>query len=236
MTFSDEQKKMLAAKLDPAHIADRNQSGKTFYYIEGWHAIYEANRIFGPDGWSRETLDFRCVSERDRQSENKDGWRVGYVARVRVTAGGVVRDGLGAGEGIDRHLAAAHESALKEAETDAMKRALITFGNPFGLALYDNSRANVGSPEPEGPSAEQIRLDAQAWVDSAIEKIRKSESAEWLSGIRQNATVLRLRAEHPDLHEEIETEIEKRTAALTGVSMPRNGFGNPPQQTNGKAA
>ncbi|MDM7954732.1 MAG: Rad52/Rad22 family DNA repair protein [Cyanobium sp. CZS 25K] len=31
----------------------------------------------------------------------------------------------------------AHESALKEAETDAMKRALMTFGHPFGLALYD---------------------------------------------------------------------------------------------------
>ena len=29
----------------------------------------------------------------------------------------------------------AHESAIREAETDAMKRALSTFGNPFGLAL-----------------------------------------------------------------------------------------------------
>jgi len=36
------------------------------------------------------------------------------------------------------------ESAAKEAETDAMKRALMTFGNPFGLALYDKSKAHVG--------------------------------------------------------------------------------------------
>ena len=28
-------------------------------------------------------------------------------------------------------LGQAHESAIKEAETDAMKRALMTFGNPF---------------------------------------------------------------------------------------------------------
>lgn len=31
----------------------------------------------------------------------------------------------------------------KEAETDAMKRALMTFGNPFGLALYDKRQREV---------------------------------------------------------------------------------------------
>jgi hypothetical protein len=33
--------------------------------------------------------------------------------------------------------------ALKAAETDATKRALATFGNPFGLALYDHEQAGV---------------------------------------------------------------------------------------------
>ena len=42
-------------------------------------------------------------------------------------------------------LGQAHESALKEAETDAMKRALMTFGNPFGLALYDKAQRQVSS-------------------------------------------------------------------------------------------
>ena len=37
----------------------------------------------------------------------------------------------------------AHELALKAAETDATKRALATFGNPFGLALYDRELAGV---------------------------------------------------------------------------------------------
>ena len=36
----------------------------------------------------------------------------------------------------------AHESAIKEAETDAMKRALRSFGNTFGLALYDKNVAD----------------------------------------------------------------------------------------------
>ena len=36
--------------------------------------------------------------------------------------------------------------ALKAAETDATKRALATFGNPFGLALYDKDQARVTKP------------------------------------------------------------------------------------------
>ena len=73
----------------------------------------------------------------------KDGHGISYTAKVRVTVGEIVREGVGAGHGIDVDLGLAHESAIKEAETDAMKRALMTFGNPFGLALYDKSQENV---------------------------------------------------------------------------------------------
>ena len=62
------------------------------------------------------------------------------VARVRIAvrAGGAViyRDGSGSGHGKAATPGEAHESALKGAETDATKRALATFGNQFGLALY----------------------------------------------------------------------------------------------------
>ena len=63
-----------------------------------------------------------------------------YIARVRITitAGerSVIREGSGSGDGIAMDLGLAHESALKEAETDATNQALMTVGNPFGLALY----------------------------------------------------------------------------------------------------
>jgi hypothetical protein len=49
----------------------------------------------------------------------------------------------GAGHGIDADCSQTHESALKEAETDATKRALMTFGNAFGLALYDKQQRQV---------------------------------------------------------------------------------------------
>jgi Rad52/22 family double-strand break repair protein len=65
--------------------------------------------------------------------------------RIRVRAGDTIvgREGSGVGHGTGATLGEAHESALKEAETDATKRALATFGNLFGLALYDKEQNGV---------------------------------------------------------------------------------------------
>lgn len=156
MTFSAEQIAALKAKLDPAHVAERTQSGRKLSYIEGWHAIAEANRIFGFDGWHRETTELREVRPPEivKNSYGKETWRIGYLAKVRITVGAVVREGTGFGSGAMGDLGEAVESAIKEAETDAMKRALMTFGNPFGLALYDKTQANVGSDDaPAQPAA-----------------------------------------------------------------------------------
>ena len=65
------------------------------YYIEGWHAIPEANRIFGHDGWTRETTETRCVFN----CETRGSFPLSYAAKVRITvfANGrtVVREGHG---------------------------------------------------------------------------------------------------------------------------------------------
>ena len=157
--FSPEQLAALAAPLDRANVRQREQGRSRVSYLEGWQVIAEANRIFGFDGWQRQTIAVRCVAQAERPigRDQKPGWGVTYTARVRVTvtAGGLaplVREGSGAGHGIDVDLGQAHESALKEAETDAMKRALMTFGNPFGLALYDKAQRQVSSGTTQGPS------------------------------------------------------------------------------------
>ena len=143
--FSTHQQHLLAAPLDRANVQYRNQSNRSFSYLEGWHVIAEANRIFGFDGWQRETIELKCVCERERNigRDGRTGWGVTYTAKVRIQVGAIIREGSGAGHGIDADLGQAHESALKEAETDAMKRALMTFGNPFGLALYDKQQRQV---------------------------------------------------------------------------------------------
>jgi DNA repair and recombination protein RAD52 len=174
VTFTTEQTALLNAKLDPS-VVRKNPKGHD--YIEGWRAIAEANRIFGHDGWAREMASLAQVAEPYKGAN--DNWRVAYRAVVRVTvyAGErvLVREGTGYGSGIAKDLNDAHESAVKEAETDAMKRALMTFGNPFGLALYDKERANVGfDPPPLPESAQRMLADLAA--------VTKGEQlAEWLT-------------------------------------------------------
>jgi hypothetical protein len=143
MALSDTQVRQLRAKLDGKHVKTRNANGTDLHYVEGWHVIAEANRIFGYDAWDRRTLASRCVWS--GQSGAYHG--AAYTAKVRVSvrAGDItiVREGSGTGEGRAPTPGQAHELALKGAETDATKRALATFGNPFGLALYDREQLGV---------------------------------------------------------------------------------------------
>lgn len=173
--FTPDQTRELSAPLDKSNVKSRSQAGRELSYIEAWHAIAEANRIFGFDAWDRQTVDLRQLGE-PRQVNNN--WRVGYSARVRITvyAGDrtIIREGCGFGSGIDKDVDQAHESALKEAESDAMKRALMTFGNPFGLALYDKTQANVAAPPGAKDMAVKLlnackTLDElrDAWVKNA---------------------------------------------------------------------
>ena len=160
--FSAAQIEALSAPLDRALVSSREQGRSKVNYLQSWVVISEANRIFGFDGWQRQTLFSRCIAQAERLigakstgREQKSGWGVTYIARVRITVsagchGLLIREGTGAGHGIDTDLGLAHESAIKEAETDAMKRALMTFGNPFGLALYDKSQRQVSGGNPAG--------------------------------------------------------------------------------------
>jgi len=143
MAFTDNQVRHLKAKLDPRYIRARNSNGSNLSYVEGWHAIAEANRIFGYEAWDRRTVSASCV-----WTEAKAGtYRAVYTAKVRVTVRAgevkVVREGSGSCEASAATAGQAHELALKGAETDATKRALATFGNPFSLALYDREQNGV---------------------------------------------------------------------------------------------
>jgi DNA repair and recombination protein RAD52 len=143
--LKSEQIKELDAPLSRERVKTRKQGNATVSYVEFWDVVAQANMIFGYDGWSRETMELRLVSEAGRTigEAKAPGWGVSYVCKVRVRVGEVTREGTGTGHGIDRDLGQAHESAAKEAESDATKRAFMTFGNQFGLALYDKSQANV---------------------------------------------------------------------------------------------
>jgi Rad52/22 family double-strand break repair protein len=144
MAFDQTQIKALSSKLNARHVKTRcTSNGTALSYIEGWHAIAEANRIFGFHAWDRQTIYTKCVW----QGTVRQGHACSYIAQVRVVVRArdvvICREASGSGHGLAAMLGDAHESAIKEAETDATKRALVTFGNPFGLALYDPEQRGV---------------------------------------------------------------------------------------------
>jgi recombination DNA repair RAD52 pathway protein len=76
-----------------------------------------------------------------------------YTNRVRISAraGGaiVVREGYGTEQGSGASAGEVYDIAPKAAETDATKRALATFGKPFGLALYGRVLSSPSVAEPK---------------------------------------------------------------------------------------
>jgi len=243
MAFSDTQVKLLSGKLSEKVVRTRKHEGRTLSYIEGWYAIAEANRVFGFDGWDRETLEAQCIW----QDSRRDPKACAYVARVRirVRAGDwlVSRDGSGTGHGSGPTLGEAHESALKEAETDATKRALATVGNLFGLALYDREQNGVRRRNGNGVavgvswallSATGALLSRhglpEEFCGALRELMERTPSLERLKAIwaRNTGTVTHLRRAWPELTtvngthfgEVLEKLYEQRAAQLAQQEAP----------------
>ncbi len=157
MEFSKEQVELLNEPILAKNVKERKagwgSEDNTLAYVEGYHVIAEANRIFGFGNWSSETIETTCV-----QNEPK---AVSYIAKVRITVGDVIREGTGAGHGNQSNHGNNHESAIKEAETDARKRAFMQFGNQFGLSLYNGKdkswKTNKEKPQNE-PSVTEMAL------------------------------------------------------------------------------
>lgn len=161
MPFTPKQIQELKKDVERRYVRSRQVNGRELSYIEGWHAMSEANRIFGFDCWNRETQDVKCVLSR----ETRGSYLTVYTVKVRITVRAnnqvVVREGHGTGEGRGSSPGEAHDFGLKAAETDATKRALATFGKPFGLGLYGgatSSRQEAGDDNWSSPISTGVIL------------------------------------------------------------------------------
>ena len=108
-------------------------------------------------------MDSRCVLAR----ENRGSFLAVYVAKVRITvhADGaiIVREGHGSAEGRGASPGEVHDIALKAAETDATKRALSTFGKPFGLELYRKDKNIASAKSANAQTRDRRPADSTAF-------------------------------------------------------------------------
>ncbi len=178
----------LGQPLDPALASQRKgRGGKFFDYLEGHVVIAQANRIFGYGGWGYELVG--DVTLRRTETVNPQTGEVkveqGYSAPVRVSvAGALPRTDLGV-HPVAEDTLDGHDTAMKGAVTDGMKRAFRSFGVQFGNGFYGDQPQVSNSPQPQRVPAQTNGNSGQAQAsrptrqaqggrsESQIEKLRK---------------------------------------------------------------
>jgi DNA recombination protein Rad52 len=207
--FSSLQLRKLKAKLDRRNVQSREVEGRSVDYIEGWFAIAQANAIFGFGGWDREMTHFERIYERTRGDSTSCAYSARVRIRVRAGRTTVVREGSGCGSATATTSGEAHDLALKAAETDATKRALATFGNSFGLGLYDKAQNGVTARNPDKKfvlydsigAPFSSNLSAEAFCSGLRQLIQAATDAAELTALedRNKEEIARLRTHAPAL-------------------------------------
>lgn len=225
--MDDSIRDALRRKLDPAHVKPAPR-GKYGDYVDGYHVVSEANRIFGEEGWSYEVTRLEKVSEQTVETQKGPQYRVGYLCAVRVhvlvLGERSFKEGVAVGTGVGspNTIADHHESAVKEAETDALKRALRTYGNTFGLALYDKEKAQVGIDLPPfNHVAALSRIMASVEKQTDIDDLR----ALWRT---EAETLADIRAADKASHASAERAFVAKAAALKRAAKAGEPFPDDP--------
>jgi len=177
--FNDKQNQVLAYELDSSRIKSRQKGNITLSYLEGFDIIETANKIFGYGNWDYGIVKLEKVSQEVNANQNHV---ICYLARIEIVvhdlqhAKDVSREDVGFGTGIAKTLADAHENGAKEAVTDAIKRTLKSFGNQFGLSLYDKTRQHQNTQQPQ-----QLQQPQQQYQQPQSQQIQNNTPQDYAS-------------------------------------------------------
>lgn len=182
----------LEQKIPRDEIAQRaGGNGKKLSYLETWKVIDLLNEAFGNLGWDSETAEMWQLEGTEFPT---------YRAKVRIRAMIQVGDGQflqvtkeGYGWGADKSKNNAHEMAVKEAESDALKRAAMKFGKRLGLALYDKSQEFVDDEKgTEARTAGSVEVNRVGSVQKdGVPAVSKAFNREvCLKSISQHSKIL----------------------------------------------
>jgi hypothetical protein len=134
------QRDMLLKPINPKRVLRaQGQSHLPAFDVEA-----HLTRIFGYEGWDREILDLWCIAEDGVEKGGRIGWTVTYGCKLRLTVrnpdGEVVKTVDGCATGSANNLPSkgdAHDFAMKNADSYALKRCAKALADQFGLSLYN---------------------------------------------------------------------------------------------------
>ncbi len=181
-TRSETLRQLLTQPLDPKLVARRKGGkGQMVPYIEGYQVINQANRIFGYGSWGAEVMGAVGSRELTRLDEKTGEVQpvTMYWATVRVRVEGCAsRSDVGCGFTAEDS-PEAHDTAIKAAVTDAMKRALRQFGCQFGNELYQRGSARRSGIPREVTDLRKavLTLGTQLGLDATTTQQRVAQRA-----------------------------------------------------------
>lgn len=147
--FTAEQVDRLLRPIRPGRVYTKDGHA----HIAGWDVAAHLTRMFGFGGWEKEILSLDLVSESSemvsKNGKDRIGWWVTYSCqmRLRVYVGGELAwqtddAATGTASNLPSH-GDAHDFAMKNAVTYALKRCAKDLGDQFGLSLYDRGNRNA---------------------------------------------------------------------------------------------
>jgi hypothetical protein len=156
--FTPDQVERLLRPIKPERVYEANGQS----HVAGWDVTAHLTRMFGFGGWEKEILDLAMVCEEHAPSWSKDkkNWFVTYRCTLRLRIFDADRNVVveidDVGTGTSPNLPGrgdAHDFAVKNAVTYALKRCAKDLGDQFGLALYAKTKnAVVGMTLVDGPA------------------------------------------------------------------------------------
>ncbi|WP_329368890.1 Rad52/Rad22 family DNA repair protein [Streptomyces sp. NBC_00669] len=172
--LTEQQRRVLLGGLSPTRV---HQTPEGFSHLQQWDVRRWLIRIFGFGGFDTEILSVTVLRDAAQRAE---GGRYRYAAVYRVHQRLTVKDvhgnrlasfdGVATGAAERWTPGEAHDDAVKEADSQALKRAAVNIGDQFGLSLYDSGSFDpvVRWAAPYGTPAEDPPAPARPVQDQPL--------------------------------------------------------------------
>lgn len=173
--FTAEQIEVLLRPIKPERVFHLNGQS----HVAAYDVTAHLNRLFGFDGWDKQIVSLDLVREHSEERKGRDGWWVTYRCVMRLT----VRDPDGRVAKVVEEAATgsaenqpsygdAHDLAVKNSVSYALKRCAKDLGDQFGLSLYAKGSTGAlvgrtlvdrkdGPPEPAGDVDGHVEVDGE---------------------------------------------------------------------------
>lgn len=185
MSLTAEQVSKLLDPIKPHRVYQAQGQS----HVPAFDVIAHLTRIFGFGGWDKQILSLDLVHERHTEPDEKDKqgrWWVTYRCVMRLTIkdpeGRVVMVTEDAATGSAQNMpspADAHDFAVKNAVSYAVKRCAKDLGDQFGLSLYNKGQTGplvkatlVGGSEP----GEDVEAHAPAPLSIGNDELDHAEA------------------------------------------------------------